>query len=103
VPETAVHENCQAGFGEYEVGFARKGPSGRQPVMRALRNRRMRASSVSLLPLDRIRDMTSERLRMENTSGMRKRLSVCRDYFAVVHPLQIFGTVVAGCFEQIRL
>jgi len=42
----------------------------RQPQIPAARNSRASASSVSRLPRERIRDMTSERFALEKTSGM---------------------------------
>jgi hypothetical protein len=42
----------------------------RQPEIRCARNSRTSASSVSRLPRDRMRAITSDRFRLLNTSGM---------------------------------
>jgi len=52
-------------------GFPNTGCPRRQPVIRCWRNNFIKASSVSLLPLPRIRDMTAERFALVKTSAMK--------------------------------
>lgn len=56
--------------GNTKSGFPKTGRLRRQPVTRCLRNRLIKASSVSLFPLPRMRDMTCDRLVLVKTSGI---------------------------------
>ncbi len=56
--------------GKTKSGFPKTGRLRRQPVTRCFRNRLIKASSVSLFPLPRMRDMTCDRLVLVKTSAI---------------------------------
>ena len=66
-PSTKTATFC---FGKTKSGLPKNGRWRRHPVMLCWRKILMRASSVSLLPCPRIRDMTSERLALVKTSDI---------------------------------
>lgn len=72
-PSTNTATRC---FWKTKSGFPKTGRRRRQPAMPWRRKSFIKASSVSLLPCPRMRDMTSERLALVKTSGMR--WSTCR-------------------------
>lgn len=66
-PSTKTATRC---LGKTKSGFPISRWFRRQPEMWLARNNFASASSVSLLPLPRIRDITSDRFRLVNTSGI---------------------------------
>jgi len=61
MPETAVNKNSEFEFGKTKSGFPNMGQCRRQPEILFRRKNFISASYVSLLPRERIRDITSER------------------------------------------
>jgi hypothetical protein len=73
-------------------GFPKTGCFRRQPTMRCRRKSFRRASSVSLLPWPRMRDMTSERFALVKTSAMRMSVSFAAERGSKFNaPLRFLG------------
>ena len=89
VPETAIHKNRELQLGKNEIGLA-KHRLIPPPAGDALRPEYFAsASSVSLFPRPRIRDITSDRLALVKTSGIDGFTVVSRQRETTLHFIRL--------------